>query len=164
MSTICCSRPCFLLLTLLWSGAAISAEAQTLKRNAVHAEALGPGIIGSVNYERFITESVSVRAGVGLFPGLDWSAVLSPMLLNGFFGKGPHRLEIGAGAVLWYRYPHSRAVEDPVRSGFLSPEFTGTIAYRFQQEGGVIYRAGFTPVSLGDKIFPTVAVSVGFGF
>ena len=164
MRTRRCIRACLLLLPLLALGAAVRVEAQSFKRNAVHAEALGPAILGSANYERFLAESLSMRAGIGFFPGLDWGAVLSPVLLNGFVGRGTHRLELGAGFMLWYRIPYSESVERPVTPSFLDPSLTGTVAYRFQSRAGAIFRAGFTPVSTGGSLFPTVAVSAGLAF
>ena len=153
----------WLLVSVLLASAGAPLSAQGAKRNAIHVEALGPAIIGSLNYERLFGESFSARVGLGGVPGLDWDAVLAPVLLNGFVGQGPHRLEVGGGAVLGYRIPVAEA--ELGAADFVRPYLTGTLAYRHQSASGGIYRIGLTPIlSLRggrQQVVRTFAASVG---
>ena len=40
-------------------------------QNIIYGEALGPGILGSINYERLLGEKLSVRVGYGGFSATD---------------------------------------------------------------------------------------------
>ena len=155
------------LAAVLLSAAPIhDVAAQT---HALHIEALGPGLIGSANYERIVGENFSARVGVGYLPGLNTgSQLLAPVMLNVLTGKGEHRLEAGAGMVLAYAL--NRGIEeDPSISerGFRKGFATATLAYRLEPgtesafHGG-IYRIGFTPVFFGGKAYPLIGASAGF--
>ena len=71
--------------------------------NTVYFELFGNGLLYSVNYDRMITDNISVRAGYG---GLSVSSAstmedvkitMMPVLGNYLMGGGNHKLEIGAG-------------------------------------------------------------------
>ena len=61
-------------------------------QHTVFFEFAGAGLLYSVNYEFYVTQSVGIRTGLGVFPpGLGF-----PMLLNFYKGK-EKRLELGLG-------------------------------------------------------------------
>ena len=72
--------------------------------NAIYFEALGPGILYSINYERMVTEAVSIRIGYSSWqvttPFLITSSVSFtgiPIMVNVLQGDGNSKLELGAG-------------------------------------------------------------------
>lgn len=159
-------RTLFSLAAVLLSAAPMhGAAAQT---HAVHFEALGPGILGSANYERMLGENFSARVGVGFVPGFDiGSQLLAPVMLNVLAGEGEHRLEAGAGMV--FAYAVDRGIEEDASvpaHGFRRGFATATLAYRLEPGAesafhGGIYRIGFTPVFF-DRPYPLVGASAGF--
>jgi hypothetical protein len=137
--------------------------------HAVHVEALGPGLIGSANYERIVGENFSARVGVGYFPGFDiGSQLLAPVMLNVLAGKGEHRLEAGAGVVLAYALNRGIEEDESVpEHGFRRGFATATLAYRLEPGTesalhGSIYRIGLTPMFFGGRAYPWVGASGGF--
>lgn len=143
------------------------------QENAIHVEVLGPAVLGSVNYERIFAGTFSARVGLGYMPEmLEYRGrVQAPVLLNTFLGRGEHRVEAGAGVVMLYALRHSRPEEEQnfAEPGFLKPDLTGTLAWRWQpgetsplHRG--IYRAGFTPVVHNGTVYPLVGLSAGFTF
>jgi len=148
----------------------VVAEAQhPPHRHAVHVEALGPALLGSVNYEYRLLDHASLRAGVGYLPQMleNHARVLSPLLANAILGRGTHRLELGAGAVLVYLPRHTRAAQEGIdgRAHWGEVEWTGTAAYRYEHpRSGAIYRLGLTPLLRGEEFYPLFALSAGLGF
>lgn len=141
------------------------------QNNAVHVEAFGPGLLGSLNYERIAWDRVSVRMGVGAIPQLFevGTTLHAPLLLNLFIGRGEHRLETGAGIVAIYVLPHTDpdAMDlEPARAGFHEPEITGTLAWRWQPGAespfaGMVFRVGYTPILRDGEMNPLFAFSIG---
>ncbi len=133
-------------------------------RNAVYFEALGPGVFYSLNYERRITDVLSLRAGFTAWNGL----VGFPLMVNGLLGQDGDYFEIGVGLVPGYTpssllSSHSfiiRGKSDEVLYG------TATLGYRYQpRTGGVLFRIGFTPVFARFNAFMLWGgMSVGYAF
>jgi|GEM_PF-4924872 len=136
--------------------------------DAFHVEAFGSATLGSVNYERMMGESFSARVGVGWLPRIDLGDQLqAPLMVNVLAGRGVHRLEAGAGAVLVYALNRGLEEDATVRTGFRTPYAAGTLAYRLEPAQGSalhggIYRAGFTPVYFDGELHPSFGVSAGF--
>jgi hypothetical protein len=157
------------LLSAALLSAAIAAPAVHAQHgnDALHAEVGGAAMLGSINYERVIGGSVSARVGLGWLPGLDYGdELLAPLMLNFLAGRGVHRLEVGAGAVLAYGL--GGGTEGDVKpAGWDEGYVAGTLAYRMEPaEGsafhGGIYRVGFTPVYSHGEMYPLFGVSAGF--
>lgn len=147
----------------------VRAQQDPLRRHAVHVEALGPALLGSINYEYRLLDHASLRGGVGYLPQIfeNHARVLSPLLVNALLGSGAHRVEIGAGAVLVYLPRHTRAEEEGIdgRAHWGKPDWTGTLAYRYEHHrSGGIYRLGLTPLLRRQTLHPLFAFSAGFGF
>lgn len=159
--------PTLLSAALLSAAFAAPAVHAQHGNNALHAEVGGAAVLGSINYERVIGGSVSARVGLGWLPGLDYGdELLAPLMLNFLAGRGVHRLEVGAGAVLAYAL--GGEVEGEVApAGWEETYAAGTLAYRMEPaEGsafhGGIYRVGFTPVYNNGEMYPLFGVSAGF--
>ena len=160
------------LLTIAMLGAALPiavAQAQPAS-NDVFIELVGSAPVASVNYERLLGSNAGMRIGVGYlratsFLGNDLDRVEIPLVLSAMLGGGPHRLELGAGAVPGVLTASGSAhrVETPV---------TAVIGYRYcPPEGGFLFRASFTPlVDLwdsswsGNRFIPLGGVSFGYAF
>ena len=115
----------------------IDADTNT-PRNAVFIEAGGSGLWYSLNYERIIFSSQSLRIGVAYL-----GEVAFPALYNVMLGSETHKLEIGIGATFLF------GTKPADRNRLYA---TGNLSYRwaFSTETGLNFlRLSFTPF-LGD--------------
>lgn len=126
------------------------------KPNSFYLELVGMGRLYSVNYDRLFTENFGARIGFMYFAAdqfaffNDVEILLIPTTLNFLVGTGKHKFELGAG---------------PVFVSGSGVGWTGTIGYRYQKdEGGFMWRIGFTPLLAGGKFFPSGGISLGFSF
>ena len=152
------------LLVIVLSSTAFSQS----KPNSFYLELVGSGGLYSVNYDRLFTENLGARIGFMYFTS-DWfgffndvELIVIPATLNLLVGSGKHKFELGAGPVFlsvsmgfFGSYPVSGS----------GVGWTGTIGYRFQQnDGGFMWRIGFTPFMAGGEFFPYGGISLGFSF
>jgi hypothetical protein len=136
-------------------------------KNAFYVELGGNGIFYSVNYDRLITPHVAARAGVMLFRAEDNASnsvavAVAPVVVSYLFGEGNSHFEAGVGVGL------ATASIDHVDFGedFDQTLYgTGVLGYRYQpRTGGVVFRAGLTPVFNAENFAPWIGVSVGYAF
>jgi hypothetical protein len=146
------------------------------------AEAGGPGIMFSANYDWRFKESnlgLGGRVGLGFVSAYDdgydpvtgvynggneQSALTVPFQLNYIFGKGniPHTLEVGAGVTFVTKKLEIMNFYDDKQT-----KVFGTLAFMYRRQpvnGGFSWRAGFTPIFGKNYIQPFGAVSVGYNF
>lgn len=115
--------------------------------NNAFVELGGNGFLGSLNYERLITNWLSVRLG--------YNPILYPVMFlttNILIGESEHKFQAGIGLLT-------------------NLGFTGTIGYRYQpQTNGLLFRIGFTPIfrvqlfSSAYSDLPWGGISVGYTF
>lgn len=130
-----------------------------LARDAVYLEAGGNGLLYTINYDHRFTDVVSVRAGMMVL-----GVVAAPVTVNALLGGGSHRLELGAGALL-LSAPGHLADQTDGAADLRAVTATATVGYRFQPErGGMVVRAGFTPILVHGAGLPWFGVSVGYAF
>ncbi len=139
--------------------------------NAVYFELGGNAIIYSINYERFLTQDISARIGVGYLslgeslPDDGATAALTsvPVMIN-YLGVGQfnHRLELGAGFVALHVSARAGAgFGSSFGSGLLAAG-TASVAYRYAPlNGGFTFKAGFTPLISSFGVYPTFGLSLG---
>ncbi len=152
----------FVALFLIVSPA--QAQDAPLPKNSLYLELGGNALAYSINYDRLLNDDFSVRAGIGFFStdldeGGSSSIAGIPILANYLLGSGNSRLELGAGLlIVTGSFDLAGASEsDAAVAG------TGTFAYRFQKpEGGVFFKAGFTPIIVGGSFIPWFGVSIGY--
>jgi hypothetical protein len=179
MRTFFHMRNAILRATLVWALVVISAapvDAQHLTRrrapNAVFLELFGNGGLWSVNYDRKLNETFSVRGGytnwssieLGDQPTKNYRFYLA--MLNALFRNAPHRLELGVGVrVGSYDFPEFAS---PKR--YAVSKLTSTVGYRYQpRTPGWIFRLGMIPEytlhGYAEKnVFFSIGVSIGHGF
>ena len=118
--------------------------------NSIYAEALGSGLVYTLNYERLLSSNFGLRLGFGYLPvsaekkngtTVSESATSAPLTLSWFpFGASSSRLEIGAG--LSYIDLTKSVRGFPQGSNI---DYAGIIGYRYEEEdGGFLFRADFT--------------------
>jgi hypothetical protein len=133
-------------------------------------ELLGNGFLYSVNYERFIGNWTTIRAG-GMILTLtgntadgdkvDVGVALFPVMLNYLIGSGNHHLEFGGGPLFIYVTAQSDIFEDIHAFGVRATARVGYVYLRPQ--GGWNFRIAYTPL-LTDTISHSAGVAVGYAF
>lgn len=144
--------------------------------NVVFAEALGSGLLYSVNYERIIDAwNVGLRGGVSYFTYAvssygasgNLTLVTFPMVASYYFGWRSHHLQLGLGATILYTgvATDSQGTKfDGERSG-AGVAATGVVGYRFvPRDGGVSFGLGFTPLIRTSRFLPWGGANVGYAF
>jgi hypothetical protein len=136
--------------------------------NTFFVELGGNAVAYSLNYERFFTPRIALRVG-GMFlrgeadDGTSATVGLFPVMATYLLGAGNSHFETGAGIGL-----ATAGVSDTDIGGDWGDSAvygTATFGYRYQKpEGGVIFRAGFTPIYASGTLLPWIGVSVGYGF
>lgn len=141
--------------------------------NAVYFMFIGSGLHVSLHYERFITNDISIRAGIGAtgfnydIPnnptgGYQWVPVL-PFSVNYFIGERQDRLELGIGGFVHL----SDYGWEPMFPDLSSSKVKGTltIGYRYQPlHGNFNAGIGITPVFDTKHIEPWMGFYLGYGF
>jgi hypothetical protein len=113
--------------------------------NSVGVELLGQGFLWSLTYERFLTDRVSVRAGIG---GLrlghdDLAYVAVPVSLSYLYGKRDHFIELGAGFT--YAYTAGSTFDDGLDKHHTAI-IGGLFGYRYAPfTEGFTFRAALMP-------------------
>lgn len=159
-----------LLLVVMAVPCSAQENQKEFSRNAVYAELLGQGLLYSINYDRLITQELSVRVGFSRwnFPFLFGDVTFTgfPIMLNYLWGKGSSRLELGVGFVpasVEGREIFTSRSQDVFQRYLVLG--TATIGYRAQpREGGFVFRVGFTPIYNGEKLFLYGGISAGVAF
>ena len=156
-----------IILSLLVIVISCQAFSQT-KPNSLYLEFFGSGGLYSINYDRLFTENFGARIGFMYFEAdwifffIDVDMFLIPITLNYLVGTGKHKFELGAGPVIAFSSARFLGSNSVSGSGL---GWTGTIGYRYQQnDGGFMWRIGFTPLLAGGELFPSGGISLGFSF
>jgi hypothetical protein len=147
-------------------------------QNSFYAEAGGPGILFSANFDRRFKKSplgLGARFGLGFVTQDFFSentgyyqpkSVLSvPMQLNYIFGKSSsvHAFEVGAGVTFTGKPVDVTSDFNETKTS--SVFGTASFMYRRQpKEGGFSWRIGFTPLIAAGYIQPSGGVSIGYNF
>lgn len=136
-------------------------------RNSIYLESLGNGGLFSINYERLLTPRLGLRLGYGSWDSGDFfvsyggsRVTTMPIMLNGLFGTGSRRWELGGGILVG-----SNASE-------AFQTLTGTVGLRWHAGKSWLFRAGLTPfyglngeASYPDEgFFTTAGISFGYRF
>jgi hypothetical protein len=144
-------------------------QAQQPARNSAYLELLGNVGLSSLNYERILGPALGGRVCIMAFHGESEEGdrvriVLAPLVANNLAGGGPHRLEVGAGPVVAYAAGTIREEGIGDVSGF-GVAATGTLGYRYHPPaGGLILRAGLTPLLSSAGLTSSVGLSFGYAF
>jgi len=141
-------------------------------QNAVYGELLGPGLLGSMNYERMISEKLSVRVGYGglTVEGADelslveeYKVTAIPIGVNYFMG-GNHNLVIGGGIDLIKVEADVELLGLNLSEGLTA--FYTSFGYRYQKDtGGLVFGLNGYYIMFGDAGgVPTVGIDIGWAF
>ena len=139
-------------------------DGQIQPKNSLYLELGGNALVYSINYDRVLTDDFSARIGIGFYSFEDDfgdSASLAgiPITAHYLLGNGNSRLELGGGILVVTGKADVGSVE--TKDGAVLG--TGVFAYRFQkQEGGLFFKAGFTPVIHSGSFLPWFGISIGY--
>jgi hypothetical protein len=140
---------------------------QPTAKNAFYVELGGNGIFYSVNFDRLLTPRVAARAGLMFMRAEDEvsnsvEVAVAPVVVSYLFGEGSSHFEAGLGVGL------ATASIDDVDFGGDSDRGvygTGVLGYRYQPKtGGVVFRAGLTPLFTTNDFTPWIGLSFGYAF
>lgn len=133
---------------------------------------LGPGLLGSVNYERMINEKMSVRVGygglsaestddLGLIETIKVTAI--PIGVNYLMG-GNHKIVVGGGIDMIKFDASVDLLGLSIDEGLTA--FYGVGGYRYQKDtGGFVFGLNGYYMSLGDAGgVATVGIDLGWAF
>jgi hypothetical protein len=125
-------------------------------KNGLFVELLGNGLFYSLNYERFVTDDIAIRGGIGYFSlsasGSSASAsasILSVPLMFEYMGIGSadDKLELGIGPLIFYASAAASGIGDTTKGSGTFLFGTATIGYRhIPHDGGFNFKIGFTPI------------------
>ncbi len=144
--------------------------------NDIFFEALGSGILYSLNYERIFDRwNIGLRGGASYFTykvaqqgqSGNLTLVSFPLVASYYFGWRSHHLQLGLGATILYTgvATDSQGVKfDSERSG-AGLAANAVVGYRFMpRNGGVSFGVGFTPLLRASKVLPWGGANVGYVF
>jgi hypothetical protein len=172
-----------ILSVLLFSSITQPARAQVTAPNGIYVELLGNGLLYTINYDRFINDDMSLRAGFeyiglgasdpsGSGASASVSMMMIPLTFNYFLtshdkGKvGSSKFELGAGIMIAnFSASATGSAGDVFSASGFGIAGTATIGYRLQpSDGGFIFRIGFTPLIGPGGFLPFGGLSFGYGF
>ena len=162
-------------LSALFLFSILSASFTMAQTNTVFLELGGNSLLWSINYDRMITEKISVRVGYGSIPiestdedefdAVTITVAPVPIVANYLLGSGNHKLEIGAG-ILYIMVDGEVDFGGASVSGSGSvTATTGVLGYRYHRAtGGFSFRISFTPIMLVGEMIPMGGLSLGYSF
>lgn len=142
----------------------ISAKAQYSK--VIYGELMGPGLLGSLNYDMRLSEKedgLGFRAGIGgvFLPLIIEKGITFPLELNYLIGKNNKSyLELGAGVSFL-----SIGSSSGTQSNELNTTYAfGTVGYRYAPaNGGLFFKIAFNPL-IGNVFVPYGGIGLGYKF
>jgi len=155
----------------------IGATSIHAQANTVYFELFGNGLVYSVNYDRMVTDNISVRAGYGGltisnlsydetlgFINEDIKITMIPLLGNYLMGESNHKLEIGGGVVMVMVDYSGNVADIDFSIGADGAVPTGNIGYRYQKpEGGLFFKASLCPF-FGEEVVTSFGLGIGYSF
>jgi len=129
----------------------------------------GNGLLWSLNYDRMITEKISIRVGYGFFQIKDFASdakvSLVPIVVNYLLGSGNHKLEIGLGIRYAMVEGNGIFIDIPVPDSGSETSTTGVLGYRYHRDtGGFSFRLALAPVMNEREVLPMPGLSLGYSF
>lgn len=138
------------------------AQAEETSRNQVYLDALGPGFLYSLNYERRLNRTFGMRWGVGGLPISQARYGISFGMLTATLGGPIHSLHAGVGGgIAWFKDVSVFEIKD-----VLTGVGVFSIGYQFQpQPRGLFIRVAYTPFWNSEVIAPLWGgLSIGWAF
>jgi hypothetical protein len=171
-------------LALVATTAATTASAQEAEpaaesedrtaHNALYVELLGNAIFYSLNYERFIIDSVAARIGLGYFSvsvstgdeSASATVLTAPLMVNYLgIGGASHKLELGVGVLIVYASGSVDTLAAESEGSGVGFVGSGSIAYRYvPYDGGFNFKIGLAPLFGGFGFLPWPALALGAAF
>ena len=142
--------------------------------NNVFVEIGGNAGLYSINYERYLHDDLTARIGAGYFAlgaslgeaEANASLLLVPATLSYVgFRKGNHALEIGGGALVVHASAAASTLGEVFSESGTTAVGTATVGYRYvPKDGGLTFRAGYTPLFTSDDYVSWAGMSLGYSF
>jgi hypothetical protein len=154
------------------------AEGERTAMSSIYAEALGGGLLYSINYDRLIIDQLAVRAGFSYFlitassssegttSSVSANTWTIPIAANyvGLY-SGSHGLETGLGATLIYASGTGSSLGYSSSASGLDAFMTANVGYRLQPvNGGFNFRIGAQALIASWGTIPWGYMSLGYTF
>ena len=171
------------LLSAIFLFSVLSTSFTKAQTNTVFMELGGNGLVWSLNYDRMITEKISIRVGYGFFQisdlffntelqddvedsYYDSKVSLVPIVVNYLLGSGNHKLEIGLGIRYAMVEGNGFIWNLPLPDNGSETSATGVLGYRYHSDtGGFSFRLSLAPIyHEGREFFAMPGLSLGYSF
>ena len=149
--------------------------------NNLYLELFGPGVWGSINYERNVKENLYIRAGVGFPIKIEESSLevnskleISPIIIGANYLRGnKFKFDVGAGLGLWFMDFEGSTSLDlgdlDINSSGTFPLLFATLGLRYQNPNVRLnFKSGlsFIMINIDDSpgYLPSLYIGSGFQF
>ncbi len=158
-------------IALIFASSSLFPQSIENSHNIIYAELLGNGLFSSLNYEREVSNNVSLRFGLGFAfsnslsnSGSHHTTAFFPIAMCNytFDVYGNNFIEVGGGLLISStnfeitndKYPQSQSVAVP----------TTAIGYRYSpKDGGIFFSAAFD-MFIMTGIYPWAGLGIGYRF
>ena len=158
-------NPVFFTFILLFLSAIAFSQAGS-KSNYIYLEAGGPGLFGSINYERQFSKEpgFGLRAGLGFYTEKAFYMTV-PVGINYLFPLKNKISFIDAGiGITWAKIDGRVFSKENNNIGNNFTNVIPSIYYRRHAKNNLMWKAGFTPVFNKNATTPWAGIAIGKGF
>jgi len=148
---------------------AVRADAQMYytKEFSLYAEFFGSGGEASLNFEKLMGETISIRVGGGLTGLVFRKGYVIPVTGSIMFGGRQSKLEIGGGGA-WVDFDDFQEGEEPEDTFLNVTEdqvvICGIAGYRWIDDFGFTFRLAYTPAYTKDGLEHMAGVMFGYAW
>jgi len=151
------------------------------KSNNLYLELFGPGVLGSINYERNVKENLYIRSGIGAPIIIEESSLagdskleISSIIIGVNYLRGnKFKFDVGTGAGFWFMDFEGSSSLDlgnlDINSSGTFPLLFATLGFRYQNPNVRLnFKSGlsFIMINIDDTsgILPSIYIGSGFQF
>lgn len=151
------------LFTLAFTATQASAQAYYTKEFGLYVEIFGSGGEASLNFEKLMGETISLRVGGGLTGVVFRKGFVVPVTGSLMFGGRQSKLEIGGGGA-WVDIDDNGTEDTFLNVTEDQLVVTGIAGYRFLGDFGFTFRLAYTPAYTKDGLEHMGGVMFGYAF
>jgi hypothetical protein len=140
-----------------------AAQAYYTKEFSLYAEFFGAGGEASLNFEKLLGETISLRVGGGLTGVVFRKGFVVPVTGSVLFGGRQSKLELGGGGA-WVDIDDNGTEDTFLNVAEDQLVVTGIAGYRWLDDFGFTFRLAYTPAITKDGLEHMGGVMFGYSF